>query len=205
MCASCTCELSPSCLPIDTDTSSNSLGASQAHCVNYVVRWGIEDSKRANAEKPASFIHCDWSYNGAWKRVGEAEDDYKPKDWDTLKNTRWAAFSLWRPLNNVTRDPLAMGDKQSVPDEDLRPYTLRYPNGMVSEGNALAYNPEQKFYYWSGMERGEVILIKLFDSKLDGRARCTPHTAFKLEGEHGEARKSIETRVCVFWQDQSLE
>jgi hypothetical protein len=51
-----------------------------------------------------------------------------------------------------------------------------------------------------------VILIKCFDSKLDGRARRVPHTAFSVPGtEDKEGRESIEVRCLVFHEDDTLE
>jgi hypothetical protein len=49
-------------------------------------------------------------------------------------------------------------------------------------------------------------LIKCFDSKLDGRARRVPHTAFNIPGtEEKEGRESIEVRCLVFHEDDTLE
>ena len=48
-----------------------------------------------------------------------------------------------------------------------------------------------------------MLLFKCFDSKVDGRARRVPHSAFvdeRFEGAHPleEARESIEVRALVF-------
>jgi hypothetical protein len=61
------------------------------------------------------------------------------------------------------------------------------------------------WYYASEMRPDEVLLIKCFDSKKDGRARLSPHGAFQLEEDHGPARRSCEVRCLVFWEDQSVE
>ena len=58
------------------------------------------------------------------------------------------------------------------------------------------------------MSPEEVMLIKCFDSKLDGRARRVPHTAFVNEATAGEdfaARESIEVGALVFHEDQEAE
>ena len=63
-----------------------------------------------------------------------------------------------------------------------------------------------RWFYKSLLSPEEVILIKCFDSKLDGRARRVPHTAFEVPGTEGEeARESIEVRALVFHEDESLE
>lgn len=46
------------------------------------------------------------------------------------------------------------------------------------------------------------MLIKCFDSKLDGRARGAPHSAFVDQGAEAESpRESIEVRALVFHPD----
>lgn len=50
-------------------------------------------------------------------------------------------------------------------------------------------------------------MIKCFDSKLDGRARRVPHTAFvdPTVDKSERARESIEVRALVFDENQSAE
>jgi hypothetical protein len=63
-----------------------------------------------------------------------------------------------------------------------------------------------RWFYKSGLTSDEVILIKCFDSKLDGRARRVPHTAFEVPGtKDREKRESIEVRCLVFHEDDTLE
>ena len=46
------------------------------------------------------------------------------------------------------------------------------------------------------------MLIKCFDSKVDGRARRVPHSAFvDPSTEHESPRESIEVRALVFHPD----
>lgn len=56
----------------------------------------------------------------------------------------------------------------------------------------------------------EVLLIKCYDSKVDGRARRAPHSAFFDEStvhersrESTEVRAFIEVRALVFHEDQA--
>ena len=50
-------------------------------------------------------------------------------------------------------------------------------------------------------QRNEVILLKCYDSKEDGRARFTAHSAFEDPTSAPDAapRESIEVRALVFW------
>jgi hypothetical protein len=54
------------------------------------------------------------------------------------------------------------------------------------------------------LQRNEVILLKCYESKEDGRARFTAHTAFEDPSSPPDAapRESIEVRALVFWPEQ---
>lgn len=98
-----------------------------------------------------------------------------------------------------------MADAHSVPESDLVPVALIYPD---RKGETLTVRPNggHRWYYLYGQGPGEVMLIKCFDSKVDGRARRVPHTAFVNPATVGEdARESIEVRALVFHEDQSAE
>lgn len=66
--------------------------------------------------------------------------------------------------------------------------------------------PEQhKWYYTSHMTPNEVLFFKIFDSKNDGTAKRTPHSAFTTQDDFGPPRQSLELRSLVFWEDQLCE
>ncbi|KAK6428286.1 hypothetical protein LTR95_015573 [Oleoguttula sp. CCFEE 5521] len=153
------------------------LNASLARPINQVLRSSDPSTPGA---RPAKFLHSDWSYAGAVHNL-DSNPDYQPPKWSHLRQSHWAAYSVWRPLTPVTRDALVLADRRTVPDSDLRPYKSSYQNGTASEGNALALAEGQGFWWWSGMRVGEGVVIKLFDSKLDGTARCAPRS----EGDWG--------------------
>jgi len=72
--------------------------------------------------------------------------------------------------------------------------------------HATMANACLRWFYKSNLSPDEVILIKCFDSKKDGRARRVPHTAFHIPGtEDKEGRESIEVRALVFHEHESLE
>ena len=139
-----------------------------------------------------------------------------PEESGRLAKTRWGIINVWRPLKPVRREPLALCDARSVLESDLRAVTQIYPgrdpNSHGKEAKAgsvqvwnVAASPNHKWYYASNMSPDEVMLIKCFDSKLDGRARRCPHTAFKSPFDEGPARESVEVRCLVFWEDQDVE
>ena len=55
--------------------------------------------------------------------------------------------------------------------------------------------------YFPEMTTGEAILIKCFDTEMDGRARLSAHGAAKLVKEPAEfiPRESIEVRTIAFF------
>jgi hypothetical protein len=116
-----------------------------------------------------------------------------------LLKGRVQIINVWRPIKTVERDPLAVADANSVAEDDLVPIGLIYPT-RKGETLAVRYSPTHHWYYKKGLTPGEVLLIKCFDSKTDGRARRIPHTAFVDPSSKPDAppRESIEMRCLVF-------
>jgi hypothetical protein len=48
----------------------------------------------------------------------------------------------------------------------------------------------------------EPLLLKIYDSKDEGVARRSLHTAFVCNEDEGSERQSVEVRCLVFWEDQ---
>lgn len=164
---------------------------------------------------PTRVVHIDQSYDGAVKVL----KDNLPSDLAArLSNTRWGIINVWRPIHRVvTKDPLAVCDAGSVAESDLVAREVILPSKgsgnfeNVSAGGRFEIwdvkaNPNHRWYFVSNIAPEEVLLIRIFDSKKDGRARRTPHTAFidpSTEGERSP-RESIEVRCLVFWEDDGL-
>ncbi|KAM3415589.1 putative tRNA-splicing endonuclease subunit tsp-1 [Cercospora zeina] len=169
------------------------------------------DKDVVNARGPAMFVHIDQSYDGAVQLLRDNIDKA-----ESFMKSRWAIINVWRPQGqHVTREPLAVCDSRSVAEEDLRPMTAILPTSKsllnaVSRGAGfevweVAANAQHQWYYASEIAPNEVLMIKCFDSKKDGRARRCPHTAFQSEFDSGPGRRSVEIRCLVFWEDQSTE
>lgn len=120
-------------------------------------------------------------------------------------------------FEQVSRDPLAFCDARIAREEDFMPVVSYLPpkgSGQYSavsggERFELFYkkysSPEQeKWYYCSDLEPGECMMLKIFDSKHDGKtARRCAHSAFeKPDTGHHSNRESTEIRSLVFWEDQ---
>lgn len=90
-------------------------------------------------------------------------------------------MNVWQPLKAVKREPLAVCDARSVEESDLKAVTTRIvlgeaPNdrNVDNEQWHMIAKPEHRWYYCSDMTPQEALLIKIFDSKKDGRARRVP-------------------------------
>ena len=89
----------------------------------------------------------------------------------------------------------------SVSEEDLVTKQLFHPDG-IWESFTVCPNENHQWYYLKEQNPEEVMLFKCFDSKVDGRARRVPHSAFVDQGTENEVpRESIEVRALVFHPD----
>lgn len=79
--------------------------------------------------------------------------------------------SVWRPIENVVEDyPLAFCDAASVPDGDL--VECDHVRRRFKGANFYAYyNSAHKWYYLGEQHPDEVVLLKMFDSDEDVKAR----------------------------------
>jgi hypothetical protein len=117
-----------------------------------------------------------------------------------LKN-RFAEINVWRPIRGpIESTPLALCDAGSIEAKDFVPSDLIYRD-KIGETYRFTYNPNHRWFYFPHLERNEVILLKCYDSKEDGRARFTAHTAFEDPTSAPDAapRESIEVRALLFW------
>ncbi|RFU75259.1 hypothetical protein TARUN_7001 [Trichoderma arundinaceum] len=147
---------------------------------------------------PVQRVHIDQSYTASLSRVPY----HLPEEADELVKGRVQIINVWRPIKQILRDPLAVAEADSVAEEDLVPVGLIYPT-RNGETLSVRYNEGHRWFYKSGLTPEEVILIKCFDSKTDGRARRVPHTAFvdSSSAPDTPARESIEIRALVFHPD----
>lgn len=163
---------------------------------------GVGARNRDGLRGPANRVHVDYTAKSGPQRVkdllGEAEAARLAKT-----GARIVQINVWRPIRSpVLRSPLALADAASVQVQDLVATDQVFPD-RVGEIYHLAYNPTQRWYYAPEMTADEVLLIKGWDSRDDGRARFTPHSAFDLPDtpDDAPARESIEVRTLVVIED----
>jgi len=159
---------------------------------------GAGAPNRDGLRGPARRVHADYTEKSGPQRVrdvlGAAEAEYL-----FSHGTRVVQLNVWRPIRGpVQRSPLALADAASVRAEELIATDQVFP-GRIGEIYHLAYHPAQRWYYAPLMTVDEVLLIKGWDSLVDGRARFTPHGAFDLPGTAADApaRESIEVRTLA--------
>ena len=150
---------------------------------------------------PASRVHVDYTVDSGPKRaadaLGQAEVDRV-----LSSGGRIVQVNVWRPIRGpVLRTPIALADAGSVRPDELIATDQVFPD-RVGEIYQLAHRAEQRWYWVPRMERDEVLLIKGWDSFDDGRARFTPHGAFRLEDQDPDAppRESIEVRTYLVFE-----
>ncbi|KAJ5084174.1 hypothetical protein NUU61_008753 [Penicillium alfredii] len=173
-------------------------GASRVFIFDHTIRRAPSDGTTASQLRgPVQRVHIDQSYIASTNRVSYHLPDEAPE----LLKGRYQIINVWRPIRTILKDPLAVADAHSVPDSDLVPVKLIYPN-REGETYAVKPDPNIKWYYRYGQTPELVTLIKCFDSKTDGRARRVPHSAFvNPETEQELGRESIEVRALVFHPD----
>ncbi|TGO38625.1 hypothetical protein BHYA_0071g00360 [Botrytis hyacinthi] len=148
---------------------------------------------------PVQRVHIDQSYAASPRRVTH----HLPEEAEKLLKGRFQIINVWRPIKTILKDPLGVAAANSVDDKDLVPIKLIYPD-REGETYSVRHAPGHKWNYLYKQTPEEVLLIKCFDSKTDGRARRVPHSAFVNPEHEGEkARESIEVRALVFHPDDT--
>ncbi|KAI0399487.1 hypothetical protein F4802DRAFT_34469 [Xylaria palmicola] len=176
-------------------------GASKVFIFDHTIRRQEKDARTGDAPKlnlrgPVQRVHIDQSYAASLSRVPH---HLPAEEAAELLKGRVQIINVWRPIKTVERDPLAVADAHSVGEEELVPIGLIYPT-RKGETLSVRHSPAHRWYYKRGLTPQEVLLIKCFDSKTDGRARRIPHTAFVDPSSKPDApsRESIELRCLVF-------
>ncbi|KAK0716260.1 hypothetical protein B0H67DRAFT_539203 [Lasiosphaeris hirsuta] len=174
-------------------------GASRIFIFDHTIRRQSADNRDSSdrgppLRGPVRRVHIDQSYSAALSRVPH----HLPDEAEALLQKRYQIINVWRPIKTIYRDPLAIADAHSVPEEDLVGIPLIYPTRR-GETLAVRSNPVHKWYFKYGQTPEEVMLIKCFDTQ-EGVAKRVPHSAFEDPAEVDKySRESIEVRALVFY------
>jgi hypothetical protein len=174
-------------------------GAEKVVMFDHTIRSVCEARVEGRCE-PVGRVYNDYTAKSARRRV---RDHLPPAEAEERLRRHFYEVNVWRPITGPIEDaPLALCDARTIALEDLIPTDLIYRD-RIGEIYSVAYNPAHHWFYFPRLARGEVILIKCFDSDEASPGRFTAHTAFDDPTTPADARlrESIETRALVFFAD----
>jgi len=173
-------------------------GASKIVIFDHTLRDSEKGRRGASLREPAGRVHNDQTFVSAPRRV---KDHLSPEEAEIRLKNRFAIINVWRPIGRpVEQFPLALCDARTISGDDLIPSDLVYRD-KVGETYAFKFNPQHRWYYYPRLTPDEALLLKIYDSRTDGTARLTAHTAFEDPTAAADAppRRSIEVRALVFY------
>lgn len=174
-------------------------GASKVVVFDHNVRCAPRSKQgEPGVSSPVLFAHNDYTIKSGPTRV---RDLLPAEEAEELLKHRFCVINVWRSINVPAQDqPLAVCDATSMDPKDFIPTDLIFEH-RTGEIYSVAYNPEQRWFYFPSLEPGEVMLLKCYDSMEDGRARFTAHSAFTdpTAPADAPARESIEARTFAFF------
>jgi hypothetical protein len=196
--------------PAVAELVKRNTGAATARVFDPFLR-GEEAQRRhpGSISAPAGAVHVDYTNESGYfwfeKILGNEASRWT--------GHRFAIINVWRPITGPLKDhPLALCDARTVDPQDLlvsKSYTRVAKDGLHSAGGepfegeifSVAFNSKHRWYYVPEMRTDEALILKNFDSQLNGIARFSPHCAFKDPGVTGNVlpRASIEVRVLTVW------
>ena len=112
-------------------------GATRVHIFDHTIRRQAPggDTDR-QLRGPVQRVHIDQSYNAALSRV----PFHLPDEANKLLQSRVQIINVWRPIKTVQRDPLAVAEAHSVPEDSLTVIELIYPTRR-GETFSVKYDP----------------------------------------------------------------
>lgn len=186
-----------------------------------VIVYGKEEG---GSLEPLRTVHVDYSPVGLANTVRECRRDISEMAKEVLEAEdakasgedvtvpRYAAYSVWRPVKTVKRDPLVVCDYRSVDKDTMSRHQYRALSEQNESGEytmeywsiAPPEDSTQPRWYWMPEQTSdEVVIVKFADTAANedpGTAACCPHAAAVIPGtEQEETRCSIEYRVIAFW------
>lgn len=172
-------------------------GAARVVAFDYNLRNAtVAGPPRDGVQGPVRYAHNDYTERSAPQRVR----DLLPADAESLLQRRFAVINVWKPLRGPVRDaPLAVCAARTIGAGDLVETDLRYRD-RLGEVYSMRFSPSHRWFYFSGMQADEALLLKCFDSDRDV-ARFTAHTAFDDPSAPPDTppRQSVEVRTLAFF------
>jgi hypothetical protein len=185
------------------------LGADRVLSRGWELRRSIDPGEHG-AQPPAGGVHVDYAPDHVPGMVARAYARHFP---DGPGFRRAVVTSTWRVFSPPPQDwPLALCDFRTLAPEDGAPTTAYFVDALpedpfgpvehlkpVGSSWKVRHNPAHAWWYFPGMTRDEVLLIKLGDTDRTV-AWASPHAAFPDPTAHGAApRHSIEFRTFAYF------
>ena len=185
------------------------LGADQVLSRGWELRRSAAPAEHG-AQPPAAGVHVDYAPDHVPGMVARAYARHFP---DGPGFRRAVATSTWRVFSPPPQDwPLALCDARTVAAGDGAAVTTWFvdelpadPFGPVDHLTPVGsswktrHSPGHEWWYFPGMTRDEVLLIKLGDTDRSV-AGAAPHAAFAdPAGSAAEPRHSIELRTFAYF------
>lgn len=173
-------------------------GADKTIAFGIMTRTNNPAAKEGNL--PAFGAHVDYGDYTVRQQAIELLGRDEAEKW--LKG-RYMLINVWRPIKVVKSAPFAVCDASTVAKADLCDSEVRGglgdPNRPTLYGYAVAFNPNQRWYYVPEMRPDEVLAFKLFDSDATA-VQWSAHSAFIHPDIPADAppRESIELRTISF-------
>ncbi len=171
-------------------------GAIEVQVFDHTLRAPKEKGRRPYVH----MVHNDYTVYSGPQRLKEVTSDPERLA-DKLKN-RFAIVNVWRPITSPVEEmPLAVSDARTLRLEDMVPAYLIYPE-RDHEIYHMHPHPDQKYFYFPQMHRGEALLFKVYDTVDDGKtSRFVAHSAFRdpTSPAQPKPRESIELRTIAFF------
>ncbi|PVH96192.1 hypothetical protein DM02DRAFT_470771, partial [Periconia macrospinosa] len=162
-------------------------GAQRVKILGHRVRKESSDDH----PQPILFVHCDHTLQAADIFAKQHTDSEKE-----LPQRRWCIINVWRSIRGVVQTtPMAFASAASLSSDDLFPIEIRSVGGL-DWFTGIKYNPTQQWFYWSGMDINERLLLKCSDTKPDVGKQAF-HSAFfdPRVSKDAKPRESIEVRT----------
>mmetsp|Transcript_104952 Transcript_104952/g.301758 ORF Transcript_104952/g.301758 Transcript_104952/m.301758 type:complete len:342 (+) Transcript_104952:71-1096(+) len=155
------------------------------------------------APGPAISVHGDYTVRSGYTRSRSLLEPWESEERiNKALEQRFAFVNVWVPLKKVQQNPLGMVEWSSQRPRDVVNLKFIYSH-RVGEIYRVLPSEQHRWVYYKDMEPGECLLLKVFDSADDGRARFSLHAAFHDPTAAADApsRESIELRCIVFFGD----
>ncbi|RDI78794.1 hypothetical protein Vi05172_g11159 [Venturia inaequalis] len=149
-------------------------------------------------------VHVDQDNAAVDKTI---RDCYPPAEAEELLKKRVQIVNVWRPIEQIYRDPFGIADLNTQAPEDIIALKVFLKDGVTATTLGCRANLNHHWYYKYAQKPDEPVLFLQFDSKVGGHCfGRVPHSAFKdMEYEDGEPRRSIEARALVFYDEESRD